>query len=293
MALTAKEINEKYLNKMLSATEQKAKVLYRVKEYWWPHFVSSFGRDPSATLNALDLCMNQGQEQLRQAALAHANDGGYEVGSSEHIQRTTQVLKSSTGKMFERFIALSISHSLIQFESEYCVWSYTKDLKKITTVFNKEDLEVTATLGSQEYKTAIDADFVIFNPSQPESEYYLVSIKSTLKDRFHNVPFWNLLRHAAISSSLSNLRPESLSELSKPKYIAICSDLAKEQPDFSADGGPRNMLCLDAALLDGAYVTASRAKGLGKFDEQHLGTGRQAPFYPLSSFVKHLCPKWR
>lgn len=292
MSLSAKQINEKYLNKMLSANEQKAKVLYRIKEYWWPHFVSSFAKDPSATLNALDLCMSKGQEQLRQAALTHANDGGHIVGSAEHIQRTTQVLKSNTGKMFERFIALSISYALIKYESEYCVWSYTKDLNKITTIFNKMNLEVAATLGDQKYKTTIDADFVIFNPSEPEWDYYLVSIKSTLKDRFHNVPFWNLLRHAAVSSSLSNLSAKNGTELQKPKYIAICSDLAKEQPDFSADGGPRNMLCFDAALLDGAYVTASRAKGLGKFDEEHLGSGRQSPFYALSSFVRHLCPKW-
>lgn len=291
MAFSAREINEKYLNKMLDSTEERAKVLYRIKEYWWPHFLKSFHENPAATLDALDLCMNEGQAHLRAAALAHADGFGFEVGSDEHTQRITQVIKSSTGKMFERLIALSISYALNEFGSEYCVWSFTKDLGKITKVFNKEDLMVKVVLGEVEYKTAIDADFVIFNPSSKDADYYLVSIKSTLKDRFHNVPFWNLLRHAAISSSMDNLVPENAVEIKRPKYIAICSDLAKEQPDFSAENGPRNMLCLDAALLDGAYVTASRAKGLGKC-EPHIGSKRKVPFYPLTSFVRHLCPDW-
>lgn len=292
MVFSAKKINKMYLETMLDARNDKAKVLYRIKEYWWPHFESSFELDPHGSLNALDLCMNKGQEQLRQVALKHANESGYQEGSPEHIQRVTQVLKSSTGKMFERFIALSISHALNKYNSEYCVWSFTKDLDTITNVFRKDDLIITATLNGIEYRTAIDADFVIFNPTNKEAEYYLVSIKSTLKDRFHNVPFWNLLRHATISSSLTNLRPDNLNELKRPKYIAICSDLAKEQPDFSAEAGPRNMLCLDAALLDGAYVTASRAKGLGHHGDKHLGSERKAPFYPLSAFVRHLCPQW-
>lgn len=292
LPLTAREINEKYLNKMMSAPE-KQKVLYRIREYWWTHFLSDFNADPSSALDALDLCMDKGQAQLRQAALDHATNGGFSAGSDEHMQRINQVLKSSTGKMFERLIALSIAHTLNQFDSNYCVWSFTNDLKKITNTFKKEDLIVTVKLQDVEYKTPIDADFVIFDPSDNEADYYLVSIKSTLKDRFHNVPFWNLLRHAAISSSLENLRPNNLEEARKPKYIAICSDLAKEQPDFSAESGPRNMLCLDAALLDGAYVTASRAQGLGDPTEQHIGSSRKAPFYPLSAFVKHLCPAWR
>ncbi|HRC73512.1 MAG TPA: hypothetical protein PK880_13420 [Candidatus Competibacter sp.] len=293
MVLTAKVINKNYLDKTLKATEKKGRMFYRIREYWWPYFIKSFELDPCGSLNALDLYMSQGQHKLLEAALLYANNIGYKLGTSEHNQRMTQVMKSSTGKMFERFIALSISYALLKYESEYCVWSYTKDLEKLTKVFEKKNFEVVASLGSRKYKTIIDADFVIFNPSYSDAEYYLVSIKSTLKDRFHNVPFWNLLRHAAISSSLKNISPTNFAELLKPKYIAICSDLAKEQPDFSAVTGPRNMLCLDAALLDGAYVTASRAKGLGRLGENHMGMDRQAPFYPLSVFVKYLCPKWK
>lgn len=291
MSFSAKQINEKYLDKMLSASE-KTKVLYRIKEFWWLHFVQSFEADPEKTLNSLDLCMNEGQEHLRRVAQEHAVQMGFQPGSSEYIQRISQVLKSSTGKMFERFIALSIAYALKQYQSDYCVWSFTKDLEKITSVFHKDDLLVTATLGDVAYQTPIDADFVIINPADKSADYFLVSIKSTLKDRFHNVPFWNLLRHAAISSSMKNLTPANPEGAARPKYIAVCSDLAQEQPDFSADCGPRNMLCLDAALLDGAYVTASRARGLGGVNEVHLGSARGAPFYPLSAFVKYLCPGW-
>lgn len=289
MPLSARQINEKYLNKMLNATEA-TKVLFRIKEYWWPHFLETFQNDPAGTLDALDRAMDRGQEQLRQVAIDHATGMGFEPGSSEFIQRVSQVTKSSTGKMFERFIALSIAHSLKNYNSDYCVWSFTNDLARITDVFKKEDLEVEVSLQGGSYSTAIDADFVVFNQADPEAEYYLVSIKSTLKDRFHNVPFWNLLRQAAVKSSIENLVPRNREEAARPKYVAICSDLAQEQPDFSADGGPRNMLCLDAALLDGAYVSASRARGLGGRDEQHLGIDRVSPFYPLSLFVRHLCP---
>jgi hypothetical protein len=135
--------------------------------------------------------------------------------------------------------------------------------------------------------TFIDADLFAFNPENPDLDVYLISIKSTLKDRFHNVPFWNLLRYAALNNVPTNVKAHNEARLRSLKYIAVCSDLAKEQPDFAMEAGPRNLIAIDAALLDGAYVTASKAKGLGQ-DTLHLGTARKAPFYPLSKFLSHL-----
>lgn len=289
MTTAAQSINEQYLQRMYSASESRDKVLYRIREFWWPHFISTFSQSPKNALDALDLSMDAGQEQLRKVASTHASNLGFAANSSEHIQRVTQVLKSNTGKMFERLIALAMAHALKTYNSEYCVWSFTADLDDITDVINKDALSVTATLGNGTYQAAIDADFVIFNPTDKKADYFLVSIKSTLKDRFHNVPFWNLLRYVAVSSSLKNVSAADVSALKRPKYIAICSDLAQEQPDFSAETGPRNMLCLDAALLDGAYVTASRAKGLGT-GSKHIGHDRDAPFFYLSKFIEYLAP---
>lgn len=289
MSIEAKAINAKYLAKMQNATETSEKAFYRIREFWWPHFISSFSTAPRQTLDQLDLCMDAGQAQLRQVATNHATNLGFAANSPEHIQRVTQVLKSNTGKMFERLIALSIAHALHTFDSDYCVWSFTADLAEITNVINKDELVVSVKLLGASYQTAIDADFLIFDPNNADADYFLVSIKSTLKDRFHNVPFWNLLRHIAITKALSNVTPADVDALKRPKYIAVCSDLAEEQPDFSATSGPRNMLCLDAALLDGAYVTASRAKGLGGTGT-HLGHDRSAPFFPLNTLISHLAP---
>ena len=75
--------------------------------------------------------------------------------------------------------------------------------------------------------------------------------------------------------------------LKKISYIVICTDLAKEQPDFNNPKGPRELLCIDAALLDGAFVTSKKAKGLGS-NENCLGVNRDFPFYKLSSFLKIL-----
>lgn len=291
MALTAAQINSNYLAKMYAATEEKDKVLHRIREFWWPHFVADFDNDPRKTIDTLDLCMDEGQEHLRRVATEYAANLGFDPGTPAHTQRVSQVLKSNTGKMFERFIALSVAHTLEKFESSYCVWSFTNDLKNITSAFKKDDLKVSISLGKATYTTHIDADFVIFNPNDKDGPYFLVSIKSTLKDRFHNVPFWNLLRYASLGEEVETLKPANAAAVSRPYYIVICSDLAEEQPDFSADCGPRNLLCLDAALLDGAYVTASRAVGLGT-SAAHLGLERESAFYPLSRLMDMLCPNY-
>lgn len=285
------QINQKYLDQMYNA-KPSDKVFSRIRDFWWPHFLSSYSKNPTECLDALDLCMDAGQERLRLAANDHAVSFGFKEGSKEHIQRVNQVLKSSTGKMFERFIGLAIAHALLTNKSKYSIWGFRSDLSKFSTEIEPKNFEVSMMLSGREFSTPVDADLLVFDPTKCENDVYMISVKSTLKDRFHNVPFWNLVRALSLSQSndcvIQKITPKNGKRLSSAKYVSVCSDLANEQPDFGSEDGPRNLLCFDAILLDGAYVTASRAKGV-KRSKNHFGNDRAEPFSPLSCFVEMLC----
>jgi hypothetical protein len=85
-------------------------------------------------------------------------------------------------------------------------------------------------------------------------------------------------RRAAVSDEFPEIVPIDRDTLARLKYVAICSDFALEQPDFGTDAGARNLLQIDASLLDGAYVTSSRARGLPTDCTNHLGEVRQHAF---------------
>ena len=286
--MNAKEINQKYLNTMRFSTDTE-KVLLRIKQLWWPHFEQCFSdQGPGSVLDNLDISMGSGRLKLNRMAADYAKSEGAIEGTSRHIQLAGQFLKSNTGKMFESFIGLAVAHALSEAKSEYCIMPFRNNNLGLCWGTTPESLEVVVKTSRTSYVTKIDADLFCFNPSDAKADIYLISIKSTLKDRFHNVPFWNLLRHAAVSRVMPHLEAKDEAFLRKVKYVAICSDLAAEQPDFSSEDGPRNLLSLDASLLDAAYVSSSRARGLG-IGRNHMGLERDYPFYPLSSFYSHLC----
>jgi hypothetical protein len=173
-------------------------------------------------------------------------------------------------------------------KAKYAIWPFRADVVKVCSYLKREQFSVGCKLGDQEYSTPVDCDLIIFNPADECSNFYMLSIKSTLKDRFHNVPFWNLLRVCALNNMHSIYSDSDTKRLlNRARYVAACTDLAEEQPDFSNREGPRNLLCLDAALLDGAYVTSSKAVGLGS-DDNHFGSNRSAPFYKLTKFITML-----
>jgi hypothetical protein len=285
--MNAHEVNTRYLESMTKATAEKEPVLFRVARLWWPHFIKDYETYGLVTLDRLDVYMNESRTQLRTMAEDFASGQLSNRDSDQYRQKVNQFLKSNTGKMFERFIGLSISYALLSNGSKYSIWPFRSDLNSVCPYLHKDNFQIKCKLGEKEYSTAIDCDLIVFPPENPDSTYYMLSIKSTLKDRFHNVPFWNLLRLCAINQT-HNLNAENAAVLSKAKYVAACTDLAEEQPDFSNESGPRNLLCLDAAILDGAYVTSSKAKGLGG-DDNHFGESRTNAFYPLSKFLSMLC----
>ncbi len=275
-------LNQLYIDELLGADESS--VFGKLKMYWWEHYlkgIEDYGQEKA--LDMLDEFMRLGNVEFRKSATTYAISKGHTENTEQYIQAINQYLKSNTGKMFERFIGLTLAYALFQSNSEYCVLPFRTDTIKYCHELTKKDFSITVDLGGKLLPTFIDADLIAFNPKNPNAKIYMISVKSTLKDRFHNVPFWNLLRKAAVSEDFPNIVAGNRDLLEKVQYVAICTDLAEQQPDFAAESGPRNLLCVDAALLDGAFVSASRAKGLGNDSGNVIG-GRNFAFYPLSRF---------
>ncbi|MCA9288732.1 MAG: hypothetical protein KDA05_09125 [Phycisphaerales bacterium] len=286
MSQAARHLNSAYIALMDDAPADS--VLRRVRDLWWPHFQASItSSDPLQCLNRLDAYMDLGRVALLSLAQSYGRTGGKGDGARE-VQLQNQFLKSNTGKMFERFVGMALAAVLARCDAPYCVQPFTQHSLGQCHGLNRDAFKVFINLGPNALSTHIDADLIAFNPDEVDSDIFMVSIKSTLKDRFHNVPFWNLLRLAALNVHSNRITAQNSAVLGKMKYIAICSDLANEQPDFGSDTGARQLLRVDAALLDGAYVTSSRARGVAD-SGAHLGTSRSEPFYFLSCFGKHLC----
>lgn len=279
-------LNQIYLDELMSAS--KDSVLGRIRLFWWDHYTKKVDEeDAIKALDVLDEFMKLGNKPFRQSANDYALNKGYERGSAKYVQALNQYLKSNTGKMFERFSGLSLSYALLKSDSDYSVLPFRTDTIKYCHNYEKDDFSIAVRLGKIWLPTHIDSDLIAFNSKDKKANIYMISVKSTLKDRFHNVPFWNLLREAAVNPTFKDVEAKNVDLLSKVKYVSICTDLAEEQPDFRTDTGPRNLLCVDAALLDGAFVSASHAKGLGR-SGKGLEDDREAAFYPLSSFFKLL-----
>lgn len=287
MSKKARTLNKEYLETMQKAAP--ASGLGRVRILWWDNFLSEIERSgPLDALDRLDLCMDVSREKFTQMAVEYAKSKNLEADSAKLVQLQNQFLKSNTGKMFERFVGLAVAHVLWSLDSDYCILPLKKEfLNRSHLLRGGEGLKVRVGAGSSVLTTKIDADLFMFNPSRAKQPVYLVSVKSTLKDRFHNVPFWNLLRLCAVSDDFPNVAPIDKVALQQLKYVAICTDLAEEQPDFASLKGPRNLLQVDARLLDGAYVTSSKAKGV-HVSNDHLGPDRQASFNLLSSLVRDI-----
>jgi len=285
MSIKAKELNALYLKEMAEAPENT--VLGRIRLLWWKPYIDAVETqgllDP---LDCLDVFMNAGRKRLSEMA---SDYGKLKANGNQPkiIQLSNQFLKSNTGKMFERFVGLSIAYVLYKADVDYSILPFRKDMRKHCANLANESLKVTVQLGKNSWHTTVDADLFLFNPTSATGEIYLISVKSTLKDRFHNVPFWNLLRQCAISHDFKNIIARNEKLLRRIKYIAVCTDLAEEQPDFASSSGPRNLLLIDASLLDGAYVTASKALGVSN-DKPLIGPNRSAAFHSLSSFVSML-----
>jgi hypothetical protein len=143
--------------------------------------------------------MNVGRAELLQMAEDYAEMQAPDGPVSKKLQLRGQFLKSNTGKMFERFVGLALAHVLFVLDSRFCILPFNDRSIRCSHGLTRESFRVTIQMGSITLRTIIDSDLFIFDPESETSDLFLISIKSTLKDRFHNVPFWNLLRRAAVS----------------------------------------------------------------------------------------------
>jgi hypothetical protein len=288
--LGPKNFNTLYLDSMANAGKDTA--LGRVYSLWWPNFSKKLEESDSLELmDSLDRFMDESRTDLQALAMVYARDNA-PTSPEKQMQLRNQFLKSNTGKMFERFIGLTLAAVFNKLDLPYTIIPFNQTWLSATkkhTNLTKEDfaIRVTNCEGSKSY---VDADLFLFSNADPSAFSVMVSIKSTLKDRFHNVPFWNLLRRCAFSAEFKEIEPANERVLANVYYVAICSDLAEEQPDFASEFGPRNLLQLDASLLDGAYVSASKAKGL-QFTETCFGINRPNAFNPLTSFIQFLAKR--
>ena len=262
--------------------------LGRVRDIWWSPYIASYeAESPAIALDKCDVYMVDQKLKLYKVAAAHA-DAGAEPGTPRHTLLFNQFVKSNIGKMFERFAGLALAYCLIKADAPYCVLPFRAETARLIPGKSRDSFGVNFRFGDGTLYTYIDADVVAFSPTDSESDIFMMSMKSTLKDRFHNVAFWNLLRRAAVSEDFPEIVAADWDTLSRLRYVAICSDFAEQQPDFGTDAGARNLLQIDASLLDGAYVTSSRARGLPTDCTNHLGAVRQHAFYRYSCFLNHL-----
>lgn len=283
MKTTVDDLNKKYISEMTNSPADST--LGRVRDLWWPNLLLSIKTTGvEKALDNLDLAMQKGNAEFRSRADKYASAQGHKQNTAKYIQLVSQFLKSNTGKMFERFVGLSLSHCLLISKSNYCVVPFKTEYIKYYHDLTFNDFLIKVKLGKKNLITHIDADLIAFNLKDESAPLYMISVKSTLKDRFHNVPFWNVLKTASIIKGYKDITAVNPKVLTKAFYVSACSDLAEEQPDFKTHAGPRNLLCIDAALLDGAFVTASKARGLGTDSGPVIGNNRTSAFYPLSRF---------
>jgi len=286
MTAAARKLNALFLAEMTNSEADS--VLGRVRDVWWSAFVDTFiSEGAAAALDQADVYMLGRKAEFLKVARDYASSK-VASDSSDYVVRLNQFVKSNIGKMFEKFAGLSLAYALYEADAPYCVLPFRAEHLRRIPGKTRQSFRVGFDFGDGSLFTHIDADAFVFCPTDSDAAIYFLSMKSTLKDRFHNVPFWNLLRRAAISADFPEIIAADPDALARLRYVAVCSDFAEEQPDFGTDAGARNLLKVDASMLDGAYVTSSRAKGLPADCKDHLGDVRQHAFYRYSCLYHHL-----
>ena len=187
MSELSNQLNQSFIQSMRQSSVDT--VLGRVRDLWWEDFVKLSNSMDLTLLDKLDLVMEKKKTKLKEMAVKYAHNKYPDSPDTKISQITSQFLKSNTGKMFERYIGLSIAYFLIKKNVDYCIQPFIKDLMNHCHGLTKEQFEIEVKLGNRSFKTVLDSDLFMFNPEKSHKPIILVSVKSTLKDRFHNVPF--------------------------------------------------------------------------------------------------------
>lgn len=171
-------------------------------------------------------------------------------------QSVMQGVKSNAGKIFERYVGYGLAIALRG--TGWAVWHNRQDASEVFGYNTSEYLQVALEFNGEEICIDIEGDILIARPNEPESPLIVVSIKSTLKDRLHNVALWGLVKKVAadpVASKAVGLRAVHPEKLSKVIYVLACADTAQEQTDLAST--PRRKIQFDVALLDFAFAALS------------------------------------
>ena len=115
-------LNNQYLGSMPA---RESVTLGRVWDLWWPAFIEYVNKyGPSSTLDQLDIFMAASRDRLIKIASEHAAKSA-EPGTDRYRQLASQVIKSNTGKMFERFVGLALAYCLKEDDAAYCIQPFT------------------------------------------------------------------------------------------------------------------------------------------------------------------------
>jgi hypothetical protein len=128
-----KEITDRYLA-AVRGRGSAGPVEERVRDLWWPHFIDRLDVEKvplAQVLDELDVCMDKSRGTFLKMAGTYAEEQGFAEGSRDHIQRSSQFLKSNTGKMFERFIGYALAESLERIGSPFAAYGFNVEGRKL------------------------------------------------------------------------------------------------------------------------------------------------------------------
>lgn len=285
---TSDQINEAYIN---SLDDASGEVFRRLKEYVAPRHIAkiqelqSSGVEKPAfkSLDYLgDILLDSYADVRGDIRRSLTAKQGNTPNPEKLEQSVMQGIKSNAGKIFERYVGYALALALNG--TGWAVWHNRQDAKEMFGFNTSETLQVYTEFNGQEISIDIEGDVLIARPNEPESPLIVVSIKSTLKDRLHNVALWGLVKRVAsnqIASEAVSLKARHPEKLRRVVYILACADTAQEQRDLAE--APRRKIQFDVALLDFAFAAVSTAEA------QHLSqeisdSGRGADlFHRLSA----------
>lgn len=171
-------------------------------------------------------------------------------------QSRRQAVKSNAGKIFERYVGYALATALQG--TEWAVWHNRRDAKTLLGFDPSQHLLITKQFEDEEIAVEIEGDLLIARPGDPDSPIILFSIKSTLKERLHNVTMWQLAKNIALDPDMSKkmgLVAKNPSKLERVLYCLACSDTAQEQPDLAKE--PRRKIKFDVSFLDYAFAAVA------------------------------------
>lgn len=190
---------------------------------------------------------------LEDIKVRYPEEGVEQKVADKNRQSLMQSVKSNAGKVFERYVGYAVARAL--HGTGWAIWHNTASAEKALGIKPSDWLKVTKKYGEKEVTIEIEGDLLIAMPGKEDGFLILLSVKTSLKDRFHNVALWNLVKVIAADDEMAEkigIKAVNKEKLQKVIYCVAASDIAEEQKDLAEE--PRKKIKFDAALLDYAFA---------------------------------------